>query len=206
MLPRQTKRTRISVGDSSGSADFRPPLKKARDSLFQHVTDCMVPAKEAAIALGVDEQTVIAYIKRGPPWFNGAQFLGEYYVMRYEMESARIARTRVALGQWTDPGAPPPSETPPPAANYHTERMRLRRRATPPWANRDAIADLYRAARKLTRLTRTPHHVDHIIPLQGRGVTGLHVETNLRVIPARENHRKSNRFDSPIPNAGDGQD
>lgn len=37
-------------------------------------------------------------------------------------------------------------------------------------------------------------HVDHIIPLKGRQVSGLHIETNLRIIPAQENVRKSNKW------------
>lgn len=67
--------------------------------------------------------------------------------------------------------------------------------ATPAWADLDEILKLYVEAQAMTELTGIPHSVDHIIPLQGKKVTGLHTAGNLQVIPAVENSRKNNKFD-----------
>jgi hypothetical protein len=40
-----------------------------------------------------------------------------------------------------------------------------------------------------------PWHVDHIIPLQGEMVSGLHVPNNIQVIPWIDNVRKANSFE-----------
>lgn len=64
----------------------------------------------------------------------------------------------------------------------------------PVWADLNAIREVYRQRREISELTGIPHSVDHIIPIQGRLVSGLHVHTNLRVIPTIENLSKNNRF------------
>lgn len=64
----------------------------------------------------------------------------------------------------------------------------------PTWANLDEIAAAYVFAQAWSRVTGVPHHVDHIVPLRGRGASGLHCEDNLQIIPAVENLSKQDRY------------
>lgn len=73
-------------------------------------------------------------------------------------------------------------------------RRKRSRHATPAWADRKAIKALYLQARIKTRETGQPWHVDHVIPLRGKTVCGLHVAENLCVVPAAENLRKGNHY------------
>lgn len=75
------------------------------------------------------------------------------------------------------------------------KRNAAKMRRTPAWANLDAIKGFYAAAQRMTQETGIQYHVDHIIPLQGRLVSGLHVENNLQILPGSENVRKHNRYE-----------
>ena len=65
--------------------------------------------------------------------------------------------------------------------------------ATPEWADFNAMQIEYDLAEWCSKVTGVKYHVDHIVPLQGKNVCGLHVHKNLRVIPAKDNHVKSNK-------------
>lgn len=80
---------------------------------------------------------------------------------------------------------------PPNAKSARRKAAKLLR--TPKWADRDAIAAFY---------ARCPrgYHVDHIVPLQGDCVSGLHVIDNLQYLPAAANISKGNRFTPQITN------
>ena len=75
-------------------------------------------------------------------------------------------------------------------------RKSLKRRATPPWITEEHLKEIkawYRAAAECKWLSDEKLHVDHIIPLRGKDVCGLHVPWNLQVLPASTNFRKSNK-------------
>lgn len=62
-------------------------------------------------------------------------------------------------------------------------------RAMPKWLSPDQVADInaFYSSRP------DDYHVDHVVPLNGKNVCGLHVRWNLQYLPASENIRKSNK-------------
>lgn len=78
------------------------------------------------------------------------------------------------------------------AMHYHASKLQR----TPKWLTEDdhwMIEQAYDIAVKRTKATGVMFHVDHIVPLQGASVSGLHVPWNLQVITEIENKRKGNR-------------
>jgi hypothetical protein len=63
---------------------------------------------------------------------------------------------------------------------------------TPLWADLEKIESFYVEAEKLTKETGIKYEVDHIIPLQGKTISGLHVHNNLQILTRSENRSKKN--------------
>lgn len=64
------------------------------------------------------------------------------------------------------------------------------KQSKPSWANEFFMQEAYRLARLRTKVTGIKWHVDHIVPIRGKTVCGLHTDQNLQVIPAAENLKK----------------
>lgn len=82
--------------------------------------------------------------------------------------------------------------------NANTARRSAQKRsATPPWLTENhwkEIEAFYVRAAQLTLETNIKHEVDHMVPLMGRNVRGLHVPWNLQVLTKYENRKKGFNF------------
>lgn len=75
------------------------------------------------------------------------------------------------------------------------ERKVAKMHRTPKWANKEKIKAYYDVCAFFNEVNGyIKYHVDHIIPLQGKQVSGLHVHSNLQVLPALENMSKGNKW------------
>ena len=85
------------------------------------------------------------------------------------------------------------SKNPDKLAIAHNRYLSVRNRAIPAWAETELIKKVYLMRDILNELWNTNFHVDHIIPLQGKNVCGLHCWNNLQLLDAKLNSSKGNR-------------
>lgn len=77
-------------------------------------------------------------------------------------------------------------------------RKKVIKQRTPAWLtdiDKERIQNEYKLAALQTKITSEPWHVDHIIPLQGKLVSGFHVPSNLRAMHGIENISKKNKYE-----------
>lgn len=77
---------------------------------------------------------------------------------------------------------------------YNAKRRAQIKQALPAWADVDKINEIYKQSVTISADTGIVHHVDHIIPLGGELVCGLHVHENLQVLVGEDNMSKGNKF------------
>ena len=78
-------------------------------------------------------------------------------------------------------------------------RAAAKKNATPHWADQKLISTYYRLARVMSDICGEAYEVDHVVPLRGRTVCGLHVQDNLQILTARENMSKNNKWNPHRP-------
>jgi hypothetical protein len=74
------------------------------------------------------------------------------------------------------------------------KRKAAKLQATPKWANLKLIEDIYVSCAEKQILEKEKYAVDHIVPLQGDNVCGLHVEYNLQILTRKSNAQKLNKL------------
>jgi hypothetical protein len=80
----------------------------------------------------------------------------------------------------------------------HINRIREvnKKQRMPAWSDPEAIRKIYEDCAALNeKHGPRSYHVDHIVPLQGKTVSGLHVENNLQILKAVDNLKKSNKYE-----------
>lgn len=110
------------------------------------------------------------------------------YKKKHYQDNISIYRERRKAWKKANPGK----------INAQTAKRRANKlKATPHWLTKDDLKWInwyYMQAKRLTALTGVEHHVDHIHPLNGNDVCGLHVPWNLQILTAEENLSKGNRI------------
>jgi len=79
----------------------------------------------------------------------------------------------------------------------YAKRRAAKLNRIPDWLTKSDWIEIkwaYKIARQLTKETGIEHEVDHIIPLKGKNISGLHCPQNLQILTAKENNIKKNKF------------
>ncbi len=144
----------------------------------------------------------------------------EYYATHKDQQKANMADWRVRNPEWlkanyqrqrekitTDPDRIEAvrqqrrkhAKTYPERSTAQTrKRQAAQLQRTPAWltdANFKAMLVFYEEAKSLTEQTGVKYEVDHIVPLLGENVCGLHVPWNLQILTQSENRSKGNKHD-----------
>ena len=81
-------------------------------------------------------------------------------------------------------------------ASLNAQRKKHVKQRTPAWADMNKIKSYYNVCAFFNEVNGyVKYHVDHIVPLQGKIVSGLHVHNNLQLLLAAENIGKKNLFE-----------
>lgn len=111
------------------------------------------------------------------------------YSKRYREENSEACAQRVKNWEARNPDR---------VRAKNNRRRAAKLNAEPSWLSeehQEQIIQMYALAKDCEIMTGESYHVDHIVPLQGKTVCGLHVPWNLQVLPSDLNLRKSNKHD-----------
>ena len=121
---------------------------------------------------------------------------------KYNKENPEVHRKAIARYRDTDAGKKKIAEWKDNNRDlirmYWQKRYAAKKNAYPSWIGEDErffLKEIYDLCELRNQMTNVKWEVDHIVPLQGKSVCGLHVPWNLQVITAQENRAKGNSFE-----------
>ena len=126
------------------------------------------------------------FLSNKPPYFRPLYFILEQYNLKYCSTCNKIYNIKLFCSNKKNKNN----------INYMCKycnnlfaktRKKIIIERTPKWANLEKINQIYKNCPE-------GYHVDHIIPLRGKLVNGLHVENNLQYLLAKDNIKKSNKY------------
>jgi len=173
------------------TVDMFNKFKRSRDGLHSYCKECNKECtRKTRLKTGQKEKErlkVAEYRKNNPEKV-------EISKLKYKTKNPSASRKATRNWQVRNPVA---------KAVAASKRRARERCATPPWLNREhheQIKEMYEIARMFRMYTGIEYHVDHVVPLAGKSVCGLHVPWNMAVIEGVENQRKKNNYwpDMPI--------
>ena len=168
------------------------------------------PCKHGHIALRKTKGSCVECLK--VEWAKGNETRAEYFKQYNQSEAGQQAKAEyyernkevVKLKAMTRPNEQRQQyrkawkEKHPEEVKASTKHRRDKhKQATPAWLtpeHKKQIRQLYVDAMTATKITGTAYVVDHIVPLRGEGVCGLHVPWNLQIMSRAENLKKSNKL------------
>jgi len=107
---------------------------------------------------------------------------------QWRIANPEHANTKIVKRRWA-------SEHPEQKNADTAKRRAAKLQRTPLWLTLEhhkQIGQFYWEAAEVSKLVGEFYHVDHIVPLQGKTVSGLHVPWNLQILHAKENLSKGN--------------
>ncbi len=176
--------------------------KSAKDGLTSRCKLCVKEYSDAHYKLNKDKVLEAQSVRRKVNKEHDAAYAREYHISNKskisEYQKARYRANKPQIAErhrkWRKKNIA--------KSNALTAKYRaLKLKATPNWLTAEhleQIESFYIEAQRLSLSTEIPHHVDHIVPLQGKVVCGLHVPWNLQVLTAVENISKSNKLQEDI--------